>query len=175
MAEIPLGDVKPGHLAARLAQRHDTIEAADKADIQFRAVAGAQQVPQFRQNEVVAGINRDRRLRLVQQAAELLLDLRGRTFEMRRQSRLDPFAQPQEALAERGQPAAAALFFVDQRLADDVRPFRNQTPGLAIGEPHLGRGAGQLAALPDCFEQLEELRLDRFSRLHAGAPHQIEM
>jgi hypothetical protein len=94
---------------------------------------------------------------------------------MRQEARLDPFAQPQHALAERRQPAAAALFHGDERLPDDVGPFRDQAPGLAVGQADLGGSVGDLAGLPDRFEQGEEFGLDRLALLNAGAPYQIEM
>jgi hypothetical protein len=82
-AEPALGDVEPGHVAARLAERHDTVEAADEAQIELGTGAAAQQIAQLRQDQVVARIDADRRLRLVEHPAQLLLDLGGGAFEMR--------------------------------------------------------------------------------------------
>jgi hypothetical protein len=46
-------------------------------------------------------------VRLVEDFTELLFDLGLGAFEMRRQSGIDPFANPQQTFAERREPGAA--------------------------------------------------------------------
>src|SRR5215467_8218045 len=100
--------MEAGELAATLAERDHAVEAADETDIELRSRPGAQEF------------------------AQLLLDLRGRAFQMRRQPRVDALADPQQAFAQRGKLCAAALFLSDERLTYALGPSGDETPGLPI-------------------------------------------
>jgi hypothetical protein len=51
---------------------------------------------------------------------------------MRRQPRVNALADPEQSLAHRGRPGAAALFLGDERFAHAFGPSGDETSGLAI-------------------------------------------
>jgi hypothetical protein len=77
-------EVEAGDLALRLAQRDDALEAAHEPDVELGPRPGPQQVPQFGQHQIVAGVNAERGVRLVENLAELLFDLGCGALQMRR-------------------------------------------------------------------------------------------
>ena len=114
-------------------------------------------------------------MRLVEDFAELLFDLGGGALQMRRQPGVDPFADPQQPLAERGEVGAASLLFDDERLPHPLRPHRDQSPGLPVGQADFRRGERQLSGALDRFQQPEKIGVDRLSRLVASGPDEVEV
>ena len=94
LSERAFRQMEARDLALRLAQRDHAFEAADEAHVELRPRPRAQQVPQFGEHEVVARIDAEGRVRLVEDGAELLLDLGRGAFEVRREPRIDPLAHP---------------------------------------------------------------------------------
>ena len=112
---------------------------------------------------------------LIEDFAELLLDLGGCALQMRRKPRVDAFAQPQQLVAQLGELGAAALLLGDQRLAHSLGPSGDQSPGLAIGHANLLGRLGELAGILDRLQQRKQLGVNRFARLVPGFPDQVEI
>ncbi len=84
--------VEAGDLALRLAQSDDALQAPHEPHVELGAGARPEQVPQFGEHEIVAGVDAKRGVRLVEDFVELLLDLGRRALQMRREPRIDPLA-----------------------------------------------------------------------------------
>jgi hypothetical protein len=169
-AKRALRNMESGELATAIAERDHAVEAANEADIELRSGPGAQEFAQLRKREIVAGEHRQRRIRRVEDFVELLLDLRGCAFQVRRQPRVDALADPKQPFAERGKLCAAALFFGDERLAHTLGPSGDETPGLSIRHTDLRGRLCQLAGVLDGVQEREQFRFNRFSRLQPGLP-----
>jgi hypothetical protein len=167
--------MEAGHFALRLAQRDHALEAPHEPHIELRAGPGPEQVPQFGEHQVVAGVNAERGVRLVEDFAELLLDLGRGALQMRRQPGVDPFTNPQQPFAERRELGAPSLFLGDERLPHPLRPCGDQPPCLAVGQSDLRGRNRQLSRMLDGFQQPEQVGVDRFSWLAPRGPDEVEV
>src|SRR5262245_18270167 len=163
--------MEASELAAALAERDHAVEAADEADIELRSRPDTQEFAQLRKHEIVACEHRQRRVRLVEDFVELLLDLRGRAFQMRRQPRVDALADPEQPLAQSGKLCATALFLGDEWLTHALGPSGDETPGLAIRHSYLLGRLCQLAGILDGVQERDQFRFNRYPRLQPGLPY----
>ena len=76
-------------------------------------------------------------------------------FQLGAEARLHALPGPHQLLAERGKRRALAALGFDQRYAKKVGPLLDQIPDVAIGEPCIGRGAGELSGLSDLVQDSE--------------------
>ena len=174
-AERAFGNVEASQLATILAQRHNAFEAADETHIELRPGPRAEEFAQLRKHQVVARKHGQRRIGLIEDFAELLLDLGGGALQMRRQPRVDALAQPQQLFAELCEFGAPAFLFADQRLTHALGPRRDQPPRLTVRNADQCGRLCQLAGILDRLQQRKKFGIDRLSRLVSGLPHQIKI
>jgi hypothetical protein len=168
--------MEAGDFALRLAQRDDALEASHEPHVELGARRPCpEQVPQFGEHEIVAGVNAERGVRLVEDFAELLFDFGRGALQMRGEPRVDPLADPKKPLAEDRQLGAASLFLGDERLPHPFRPQRDQPPSLPVGQPDLRCRGRQLSGVLDRFQKAEKVGVDLPSGLTPRRPDEVEV
>ena len=97
----------------------------------------------------------DHRRTLVQERLDLGRELLREVFQLRTEARLHALPGPDQLFAERRQRRALAALGFDQRHAEEVGPLLDQIPDVTVGEPGVGRGAGEFAGFSDFVQNAE--------------------
>src|SRR5690625_3396259 len=94
------------------------------------------------------------------------------------QPRLQALARPDQLLAEGGEGGAAALAAFDQWLAEELAPFLDQVPDMAIGHPgacRRGRDfSGRTNFREDVQRHLQRLRIRASPELPHGQDSDLD-
>ncbi len=157
---LAFGHVEAGYVARPARQRRESIGRAQVLQIERDLAVPPQQLRDLRHRVAVARVQAQGRAALRHHPVDLQVELGGDVFELGQEPGNRTRLGPHQLLAQRGQPRTASLLQLHQGTAKELRPFRDDVPGVAIGQIHPLGGQSQLPGFVHGVQQREQLVID---------------